>query len=61
VTCRKRELRAAEYRSFAAGARAMVQTSTLENVRAKHSQAATVWETLAALDEQPSLPVNVRS
>ena len=45
--------RAAQYRLLAGAQEALVQSSTLPQVREKHELAAARWTALADLDERP--------
>jgi hypothetical protein len=50
----KKQVKAAEYRRFAAQATALAAASPLDHVREKHQLAADRWGALAALEEAPS-------
>jgi hypothetical protein len=53
----QRQARAEQYRRLAGIQSALIETSSLANVREKHEMAAARWSALADLDERPTTHV----
>jgi hypothetical protein len=53
----QRQARAARYRLQAGAEIALIESSSLANVREKHEMAAARWTALAEMDERPTAQV----